>query len=72
MDNRPGQTRREAGTQSQGSSSEDRPVAGVQHSARSIEVIPVKAILARFTMAVSILATMALTLGAGVKWDWWD
>jgi len=37
-----------------------------------IEVISVKAILARFTMALSILATMALTLGAGVKWDWWD
>jgi hypothetical protein len=35
-------------------------------------VIFVKAILARFTMALSILATMALTLGAGVKWDWWD
>jgi hypothetical protein len=32
----------------------------------------VKANLARFTMALSILATMALTLGAGVKWDWWD
>ena len=28
-----------------------------------------KAILARFTLALSILATMALTLGAGVKWD---
>ena len=71
MDHRPGQTRREAGTQSQGSSSEDRPVAGVQHSARPFEVNPVKAILARFTLAVSLLATMALTLGAGVKWDWW-
>jgi hypothetical protein len=31
----------------------------------------VKAILARFTFAVSLLATMALSLGAGVKWDWW-
>jgi hypothetical protein len=30
----------------------------------------VKAILARFTLALSLLATMALTLGAGVKWDW--
>jgi hypothetical protein len=28
----------------------------------------VKAILARFTVALSLLATMALTLGAGVKW----
>ena len=27
-----------------------------------------KANLARFTMAVSLLATMALTLGAGIKW----
>ena len=72
MDNRPGQTRREAGTQSQGSSSEDRPAAGVPHQISTIEVISVKAILARFTMALSILATMALTLGAGVKWDWWD
>jgi len=36
-----------------------------------IEVNPVKAILARFTLAVSLLAMTALTLGAGVKWDWW-
>ncbi len=72
MDHRPGQTRREAGTQSQGSSSEDRPVAGVQHKYSTIEVSPVKAILARFTLAVSLLATMALSLGAGVKWDWWN
>ena len=71
MDNRPGQTRREAGTQSQGSSSEDRPVAGVQRSDSIFEVNPVKAILARFTLAVSLLATLALTLGAGVKWDWY-
>jgi hypothetical protein len=28
----------------------------------------VKAILARFTVALSLLATMALTLGAGVRW----
>ncbi len=27
-----------------------------------------KANLARFTMALSLLATMALTLGAGMKW----
>lgn len=32
------------------------------------EVVPVKAILARFTVALSLLATIALTLGAGVKW----
>jgi hypothetical protein len=28
----------------------------------------VKANLARFTVALALLATMALTLGAGVKW----
>jgi hypothetical protein len=28
----------------------------------------VKANLARFTVAVSLLATIALTLGAGLKW----
>ena len=27
-----------------------------------------KANLARFTVALSLLATMALTLGAGVRW----
>jgi hypothetical protein len=32
------------------------------------EVVIVKANLARFTMALSLLATMALTLGAGIKW----
>lgn len=39
------------------------PIDGIDH-----EVVPVKAILARFTVALSLLATMALTLGAGVKW----
>jgi len=33
------------------------------------EVQLVKANLARFTMALSLLATIALTLGAGVKWN---
>ena len=28
-----------------------------------------KANLARFTVALSLLATMALTLGAGIKWN---
>jgi hypothetical protein len=28
----------------------------------------VKANLARFTMAVALLASMALTLGAGMRW----
>jgi hypothetical protein len=30
----------------------------------------VKANLARFTMALSILATMGLSLSAGIKWYW--
>ena len=29
----------------------------------------VKAILARFTMAAMLLASMALTLGAGIRWS---
>jgi hypothetical protein len=31
-------------------------------------VVPVKSILARFTVALSLLATIAVTLGAGLKW----
>jgi hypothetical protein len=46
----------------------DRPVAGVHRCRSTIEVVSVKAILARFTVALSLLATMALTLGAGLKW----
>ena len=30
-----------------------------------------KANLARFTWAVTLLASMALTIGAGIRWDWW-
>jgi hypothetical protein len=29
----------------------------------------VKANLARFTFALALLASMALTIGAGVRWD---
>jgi hypothetical protein len=29
----------------------------------------VKATLARFTLALSLLATIALSLGAGLKWN---
>ena len=32
--------------------------------------VHVKANLARFTQAVMLLASLALTLGAGIKWDW--
>jgi hypothetical protein len=74
VDFRPGQTRRETGTQSQGSSFvKTARLPGVPlHLFGIIRGDFVKAILARFTLAVSLLATLALTLGAGVKWDWWD
>ncbi len=29
-----------------------------------------KANLARFTWAVALLASMALAVGAGIRWDW--
>jgi hypothetical protein len=63
----PGQTRREAGTQSQGSRSRDRPAAGPE-GVKSHEGDTVKANLARFTTALALLATMALSLGAGTRW----
>jgi hypothetical protein len=66
----PGQTRREAGTQSQGSpgrTTEDRPAAGPKARQLNEDTI-VKANLARFTSAVAFLALMALSLGAGVRW----
>lgn len=31
----------------------------------------VKANLARFTWAVALLASMALAIGAGIRWEWW-
>jgi hypothetical protein len=31
----------------------------------------VKANLARFTTAIALLATIALSLGAGMRWDFW-
>jgi hypothetical protein len=34
-------------------------------------VVFVKANLARFTMALSLLATLGLSLSAGIKW-WWE
>ena len=30
-----------------------------------------KANLARFTWAVALLASMALEIGAGIRWEWW-
>jgi len=57
------------GTQSQGSSLGKaarlpESIAGTSPSRWCV----VKANLARFTVALSLLATMALTLGAGLKW----
>jgi hypothetical protein len=66
---RPGQTRREAGTQSQGSSPEDRPAADHRsHIDPDSKESNVKANLARFTGALALLASLALTIGAGVRW----
>ena len=48
----------------------DRPAAVDGRQVHSHKVGAVKANLARFTMAVSLLATMALSLGAGIKWFW--
>jgi hypothetical protein len=67
LENCPGQTRREAGTQSQGSPIGDRPAAGSKARSR-LEEPTVKANLARFTTALALLATMALSLGAGTRW----
>ena len=70
---RPGQTRRETGTQSQGSwdtggATPRQP--GCRPDDESLEeVTTVKANLARFTYAVAIIASMALTLGAGIRWN---
>ena len=50
-------------------SREDRPVAGVHQGNSNNRGGAVKANLARFTVAVSLLATMALSLGAGLKWN---
>jgi hypothetical protein len=76
-----GQTHREVGTQSQGSAvtSADRPAAGSTANALDNEVLDVKPNLARLTWAVAtvaryswvilILASLALALGAGIKWE---
>jgi len=67
---RPGQTRREAGTQSQGSSPEDRPVAGIRRPRQTQKESSVKGNLVRLTWAIALVASMALTVGAGLRWDW--
>jgi hypothetical protein len=67
---RPGQTRRETGTQSQGppSSHGGRPAAGPPMESAHAEVTTVKANLARFTMALVLLASVAMSVGAGMRW----
>ena len=47
---------------------EDRPVAGVQRRDATILRCAVKAKLMRIAVAVSLLATMVLSLAAGLKW----
>ncbi len=67
---RPGQTRREAGTQSQGSVNfAGRPVTGLEVRLTLVRYRIVKANLARFTVVLTLLASMALSLGAGIKWS---
>ena len=47
----------------------DRPVASEADAKQpSYEVSPVKQYLARFTSVVMVLASLALTLGAGIRW----
>ena len=64
-----GQTRREAGTQSQGSR-EPRPPGCRHRSATRLARCHVKAKLTRFTTAIALLAMTAMSLGAGMRW--WD
>jgi len=48
---------------------QDRPAAG--HVRTAHEGVIVKANLARFTTAIVLLASMAMSLGAGIRWwDW--
>ena len=73
LNGRPGQIHREVETQSQGSWVVRRKTARppdqvrIPHMKESI----VKANLARFTTALMLLATMAMSLGAGMRW-WFD
>ena len=52
-----------------GQQGKTRPLGRPPRDRKTIEVGLVKAKMARFTMALSLLATIALTLGAGVKWN---
>jgi hypothetical protein len=68
-----GQTRREAATQSQGSprsaAGETARLPATRVSTKSRGEATVKQILARFTSILMVLASLALTLGAGIRWD---
>ena len=75
-----GQTHREVGTQSQGSAvtSADRPAAGstATSGCRGVDVKPnlaqltwAVATLARYSWVILILASLALSLGAGIRWE---
>jgi hypothetical protein len=48
-------------------STQDRPVAGPGANTDN-EGVNVKANLARFTFALVLLASMAMSLGAGMRW----
>ncbi|GAC1663516.1 MAG: hypothetical protein NVS9B8_02630 [Candidatus Limnocylindrales bacterium] len=72
---RPGQTRREAGTQSQGSRGRDRPAAERTDAVGLKESQTMKTNLAifkgqgfRLLLALSALASSALVLEAGQRW----
>jgi phage shock protein PspC (stress-responsive transcriptional regulator) len=76
-----GQTHREVGTQSQRICGDQRrpPGCRIDGDCSGYEVLDVKPNLARLTWAVAtvaryswvilILASLALSLGAGIKWD---
>jgi hypothetical protein len=46
----------------------DRPAAGLEANATILRETNVKANLARFTLAMALLASMAMTLAAGWRW----
>ena len=66
----PGQTRREAGTQSQGSSPpKTARLPSADEPRQTRKESNVKGNLVRLTWALALLASMALTIGAGLRWS---
>jgi hypothetical protein len=51
--------------------SDSRPPGRRTDDAISITRCNVKANLARFTTAIALLASVALSLGAGIRWECW-